>query len=333
MNVGVAIIDNSRFADNGAATGGALWNAGGLEIADSEITANVARFHSAALMNYEGASVSRTTISNNQGGAIVNGSGYGPGLLWLTSSTVSGNRSHGDPGSIINYVGAVHIAGSTIANNAAAYPGAGISGVGYTDVVNTIIAGNGTGDCAAPVVSLGNNLDSDGSCGLTSAGDLSDIDALLGPLADNGGPAPTHALRTGSPAIDHIPTFQQCTTSDQRGIARPYPRTGSCDIGAYELSIAGEVLLVLADVKKLYRAGAITSAQESVLVDLLKPARAAANMSVGVEVCAALDRFAATLTAFVADGSMAAEPAQVLLEAGARVQRLACGPVQSSIPR
>ena len=93
----------------------------------------------------------------------------------------------------VNYVGAVHIVGSTIANNAAAYPGAGISGGGYTEVVNTLIAGNGTGNCAAPVVSLGNNLDSDGSCGLRSAGDLSHVDPLLAPLDDNGGPAPTHA--------------------------------------------------------------------------------------------------------------------------------------------
>jgi CSLREA domain-containing protein len=333
MNVGVAIIDHSRFADNGAATGGALWNGGGLEIADSEITVNVARFHSAALMNYEDAYVSRTTISNNQGGAIVNGSGYGPALLWLMSSTVSGNSSHGDPGSIVNHIGAVHIAGSTIANNSAAYPGAGISGFGYTDLVNTIVAGNGHGDCAAALVSLGNNLDSDGSCGLASAGDLSDVDPLLGPLADNGGPAPTHALGAGSPAIDHIPTFQQCTPSDQRGIARPFPRTGSCDIGAYEFSIAGEVLLILAEVKSLYRAGAITSAQESMLVELLKPARAAANGAVGADVCTALGLFAASVSALVADGSLAAEPAQVLLEDAARVQRMTCGPAQASIPR
>lgn len=35
-----------------------------------------------------------------------------------------------------------------------------------------------------------------------SESNLIDIDAMLGPLADNGGPTPTHALLTGSPAID-----------------------------------------------------------------------------------------------------------------------------------
>jgi uncharacterized repeat protein (TIGR01451 family) len=60
-------------------------------------------------------------------------------------------------------------------------------------------------------------------------------DPLLGPLNDNGGDTPTHALQAGSPAIDR----GSCTdivgdpiTSDQRGIARP-PGV-PCDIGAYE---------------------------------------------------------------------------------------------------
>jgi len=64
------------------------------------------------------------------------------------------------------------------------------------------------------------------------------IDPLLGPLQVNGGPTETHALLSGSPAIDHIPVLD-CTdtggtpiTTDQRGVARP--QGSSCDIGAYE---------------------------------------------------------------------------------------------------
>ena len=55
-------------------------------------------------------------------------------------------------------------------------------------------------------------------------------DPELDPLADNGGPTPTHALLPASPAID---TAQgTCPPTDQRGEARP---SGfACDIGAFE---------------------------------------------------------------------------------------------------
>jgi hypothetical protein len=60
----------------------------------------------------------------------------------------------------------------------------------------------------------------------------------LGPLQNNGGPTPTQALPAGSPAVD----AGSCTdilgaqlTIDQRGVPRPQPAGGKCDIGAYEL--------------------------------------------------------------------------------------------------
>ncbi|MEZ6086558.1 MAG: choice-of-anchor Q domain-containing protein [Pirellulaceae bacterium] len=53
---------------------------------------------------------------------------------------------------------------------------------------------------------------------------------LLGPLADNGGPTPTHALLTGSPAIDagnntlaNAPGGNDLTT-DQRAPVCPHQR-------------------------------------------------------------------------------------------------------------
>jgi len=74
------------------------------------------------------------------------------------------------------------------------------------------------GDCAGdPITSLGHNLDSDGTCGLTGPGDLFNIDPMLGPLQDNA----------------------DCPATDQRGEPRPQDGDGDgqpiCDIGAFEL--------------------------------------------------------------------------------------------------
>ena len=53
-------------------------------------------------------------------------------------------------------------------------------------------------------------------------------DALLEPLADNGGPTRTMALGDGSPALG---AGTDCPGTDQRGEARD---SGSCDLGAFE---------------------------------------------------------------------------------------------------
>ena len=58
-------------------------------------------------------------------------------------------------------------------------------------------------------------------------------DPLLAPLASNGGPSQTMALRAGSPAIDA--TRSGCLPTDQRGAPRPDNRETVCDIGAYEV--------------------------------------------------------------------------------------------------
>jgi hypothetical protein len=99
-------------------------------------------------------------------------------------------------------------------------------------------------NCAAPpgfaFSSVGHNLDSDGTCGLGDPTDLSTVDPMLGPLQSNGGPTPTQALRSGSPAIDRMPTAACTLTGDQRGGARPREGNGTspsgCDVGAYEVA-------------------------------------------------------------------------------------------------
>jgi Ca2+-binding RTX toxin-like protein len=100
------------------------------------------------------------------------------------------------------------------------------------------------------MVSAGNNITRDTSCGLTGTGDFQNANPSLEPLAGNGGlvvgppgdtdVVGTRALMAGSPAIDHVPN-PSCTgqtsaplATDARGFPRPVG--AACDAGAYELT-------------------------------------------------------------------------------------------------
>src|SRR5206468_10890849 len=85
--------------------------------------------------------------------------------------------------------------------------------------------------------SLGYNLSNDGAGGfLTGPGDLLNVDPMLGPLQDNGGPTFTHELLTGSPGIDTgDPSFTPPPDYDQRGPGFDRVVNGRIDIGAFEV--------------------------------------------------------------------------------------------------
>jgi len=86
------------------------------------------------------------------------------------------------------------------------------------------------------LTSLGHNISSDATGGLTAVGDKPSTNPLLGNLADNGGPTLTHRPLAGSPAVD----TGVCGTSgvDQRGFPRPLG--AACDIGAVERDLGGD---------------------------------------------------------------------------------------------
>ena len=97
---------------------------------------------------------------------------------------------------------------------------------------NTIVAGTPTGTNAyGTIIDAGYNLSSDASCDFTNIGSENNVNPLLGPLANNGGPTATCALLPGSPAIDAI-TDNSYPAADQRGFSRPFGSAG--DIGAVE---------------------------------------------------------------------------------------------------
>jgi hypothetical protein len=122
---------------------------------------------------------------------------------------------------------------------------------GIVRIKNTITAGNqvaagGAGpDCWGILNSQGYNLIEDtNQCTIivNLTGNITGVDPLLGPLTNNGGPTETHALLSGSPAIDAGYNFG--IVDDQRGCARPVDIPGipnindGSDIGAYELEIS-----------------------------------------------------------------------------------------------
>jgi hypothetical protein len=102
------------------------------------------------------------------------------------------------------------------------------------ELVNSIVTGNtaplGTrgADCFNVPATVGNSIDSDGSCAATT------VDPQLAALADNGGLVQTMALPAGSPAVN-AGNSSVCPLSDARGAFRG---DGACDIGAFERSQA-----------------------------------------------------------------------------------------------
>jgi CSLREA domain-containing protein len=322
-NRGTAVIDRSVVLRNFAASGGGIRNDHDLQVVDSSVANNGARFYGAGLHNTARARLERSSVTGNVDGGILNGFPGGSAVLTLDTVTVSGNDSYRLSGSVHNQGGTVEIRNSTIAANRASLPPAGL--FGPARLANTLVANGTGGDCAGPIDSLGFNLDADGSCGLSEPGDLPAADPMLGPLADNGGPTPTHALAAASPALDQIDADRCLASVDQRGVSRPSPQHGACDIGAYERSPSGDITLLIDAVRASRAQGAISEAQERELVASLKTPLQLATSGRLAEACVAIDGFAALVDEYVADGRLAAATAAAWGRAVKRIKYLTCG--------
>ena len=150
----------------------------------------------------------------------------------MTNSTVADNTTKpAGGGAIYNYGGAATLDYDTFSDNSVS-----ITGGGYTVATASIFsAGMSEPACAGPLhETVGFNLDSDATCGLSLQTDQESVNPLLGALSDNGGLTETEALLSGSPTINRggLPTNAGCPTVDQRGATRPFGP--ACDIGAYE---------------------------------------------------------------------------------------------------
>jgi hypothetical protein len=200
-------------------TGGGIQNHGTLTVLQSTINGNTAG------------------TSNPGGGGIFNDTG---GTLTIINSTISGNQAlGGDGGGILNDGTTTTLVNATINGNRA-NAGGGIANGGNSTLnfTNTIIAGSPSGgDCnnSGTIGTNDKNLVQDGSCSPAVSGG-----PKLGPLQNNGGPTFTHALLTGSPAIDAGHDAVLGTpfnlSTDQRGDGFPRKSCAHVDIGAYEFA-------------------------------------------------------------------------------------------------
>lgn len=239
-------------------TGGAILNAGTLSITECALSGNQAgaggpctgggAIYNAATGTL---TIDKSTLDNNiatggagteSGGALLNGGG----TVTITTSTLAANSTTGEDGgggAIFNDAGgSITIANSTIASNSTAGVGGGVYNLdGEVEVTSTIIAIN-TADGSDPDVAgefLSGGFNVIGDYSLNAIGfddDLfgfegEELDPMLGPLQNNGGPTATMELLPGSPAI----SAGDCEdpSEDQRGELRPVGP--ACDSGAFEV--------------------------------------------------------------------------------------------------
>ena len=230
--------------NNPAVAGGGIFNSGTLTIVNTTVTANTAGGISGSgggIENFGTLTILNSTFSGNTAikGAGIHNSGPAT-VVTITNSTLSGNTASAYGGACFNG-GTMQIANSTLSDNSA-FIGGGILVVGPLQIGNTILNKGDSGANidsfgAVTVTSVGHNLSSDDAGGhLVGPGDQINTDPLLGPLQDNGGPTFTHALLTGSPAIDAgDPNFIPPPLFDQRGPGFDRVVNGRIDIGAFEV--------------------------------------------------------------------------------------------------
>ena len=257
---GTLILERTSVTLNTAVSdgGGILNLSDEVEIIDSTISRNEAGDNGGGIATFSNGplavlTLNRSTVDHNEarisGGGIYN---FGSDVH-ITNSTISTNEITGTGGggglfnedtqsstmTLVNVTVAFNIS-SPLSSNSGIHNASSIPD--QVSLRNTIVAENDPVDCSGEIDSAGNNLDSDGTCVLEGTGDISNGDAELGPLQDNGGYTETHALLTGSDAID-TGSNAGCAAdpvdnTDQREELRPEDgdNTGSsiCDIGAYE---------------------------------------------------------------------------------------------------
>jgi hypothetical protein len=264
-NNGSVTITNTTLSGNvaGSFGGGVSSTTGTLTVTRTALTDNSAAYHGGGIYfsgNSGRVTVSESTLSNNSTGTLYCGGGMniaggssGTATVVLHNNTLSGNTAR-DGGGLCISNATTHFFNNTVSDNTATRNGGGISiGVGgILNIGNSLITGNSavSGKSiygSSGLFSQGHNLFGENGIaelagGITaSANDLTlagSVNTAIDSLADNGGPTKTHALATGSPAINagNNALIPASVTTDQRGTPRIH--NNIVDIGAVEAGAA-----------------------------------------------------------------------------------------------
>ncbi len=198
-----------------------------------------------ATLNLNGVTVSNCYTNSGDGGGIFADNS----TLNITNSTISGNMNILIGAGMSVQGGTTNITNTTItANHNQTGLAGGINAGGTVNLRSSILAGN-TNDSLADtspnftgtINSLGYNIighlgtppyDAPYTAHPTDQVGVTDAQLNLGPLQNNGGPTPTHALLAGSVAIDK--GHSSGATADQRGMTRP------CDLASVSNAAGGD---------------------------------------------------------------------------------------------
>lgn len=258
-------VTGSTISGNAAYTGGGIFLGSStsinnvfaqLTVIDSTIADNRSTIEGGGITQRNGQTqIEGTTIARNIGAA---------GGMYMTShgglianSTISGNNGCAYGGAYLTSRNPLSIVNSTITDNFG-FSAGGVHSTGSSvQFLNSIVAQNGLSsssefrapftesDLSGVIRSLGHNIFGEVN-NVTIFSDLvngpgphstdvfgsvaSPANALLGPLANNGGSTLTHALLPGSPGINGGTLATAVPATDQRG----FGRVGLTDIGAFE---------------------------------------------------------------------------------------------------
>ena len=254
-------------------TGGAIYMGGfystSLTMTRSTVTGNSSTRSGGGLVARGTVLIQESTIDSNTATDATTARIHGGGILFngnpsrtgwrIINSTISGNSTKDSGGGIgfSSSSASLRVQNSTVTNNTAnsvatttGTGGGGIAvitgsaGASTITLDSTIVAGNFSGNDFKDITTASTLIANFSSVGVTIMGGIGtaiynagvhNIDPLLGPLVDNGGPTRTHALQFGSPMLD-AGSNPAGLAFDQRGVG--FPRVigmgMQADIGAFE---------------------------------------------------------------------------------------------------
>ena len=226
-NVAVCDATSNCYSAGGGLVGGEYGGQAFLGITNSTISSNTALVGGGVLSKYT-LGIVQSTISGNSaaaGAGVTMATQSGAAPSYIYNSSVAKNSSQYVGGGIyIENTTPLTLSSSMVASNHSEYGGADIYGEGATRSSGP--AG------AASTISGSNNLVMD-AANVTLPPDTLNVDPLLLPLANNGGPTQTHKLAANSPAINKGTNILGLAF-DQRGTGFPRLVGAASDIGALE---------------------------------------------------------------------------------------------------